>query len=534
MIDKLSSQMRIILATVLAFLFFAVYDHYFIPKNTLEAQTTQVANDKKDASSNTQSSQAPVSSSMTSSTDVAAAAPITQAKENEIIATIKAPSYEMKIDKLGRIAKFILLEEKYRDDKGEQLQLVDISQNLLPLEIRFSEKAVNEDAFVMSYTADKSVIDVIEGGSTLVLTQTLNGVIVTKTLTFFPSGKYDLHVKLSTSKDYFISPGYHTNVAVDSYTFHGAFVKKGDDTIKTISDGDAKGDEHFSVARIVAASDKYYTTFFYSFEKGLDTVVSVGKDKNPLLFVKGNEDLTLSGYIGPKDHKVLKAINPELTDVVEYGFFTFIAKPLFLLLSYLHDLFGNWGWAIVAMTILIRLVLYPLTYKGMVSMNKLKELSPKIKELQKKYADDKQKLNMHMMELYKKHGANPMGGCLPILLQIPVFFAIYRVLQNAIELKGAAWIFWVHDLAVMDPYFILPVAMGITMFLHQRITPTSFTDPMQEKIMKFLPLIFTFFFVTFPAGLTLYWFTNNLASIVQQTYVNKLFAKKREEEKVEK
>ncbi|MDD2383722.1 MAG: membrane protein insertase YidC [Sulfurospirillaceae bacterium] len=534
MIDKLSSQMRIILATVLAFLFFAVYDHYFIPKNIPEAQTTQALTDKKDVAQGTNGSMAPSSSTMISSADVATVAPVTQVKENEIIATVKSASYEMKIDKLGRIAKFYLLEEKYRDDKGEQLQLINVDQNLLPLEIRFSEKVINEDAFVMSYSADKSNIDVVDGGSNLVLTQTLNGIIVTKTLTFFPSGKYDLHVKLSTAKDYFISPGVHSSVAVDSYTFHGAFIKKGDDTIKTISDGDAKGDEHFAVARIVAASDKYYTSFFYSFDKGLDTVVSVGKEKAPLLFVKGSDDFKISGYIGPKDHKLLKEISPELTDVVEYGFFTFIAKPLFLLLSYLHGLFGNWGWAIVAMTIMIRLVLYPLTYKGMVSMNKLKELSPKIKELQKKYGDDKQKLNAHMMELYKKHGANPMGGCLPILLQIPVFFAIYRVLQNAIELKGAAWIFWVHDLAIMDPYFILPVAMGLTMFIHQRITPTTMTDPMQEKIMKFLPLIFTFFFVTFPAGLTLYWFTNNLASIVQQTYVNKIFAKKREEEKVEK
>jgi len=237
----------------------------------------------------------------------------------------------------------------------------------------------------------------------------------------------------------------------------------------------------------------------------------VGKDKDPLVFVKGNEDLSLSGYIGPKEYVTLKAINPELTDVIEYGFFTFIAQPLFTLLTYLHGVFGNWGWAIVVMTIIVRLVLYPLTYKGMVSMNKLKELAPKVKELQVKYADDKQKLNVHMMELYKKHGANPMGGCLPILLQIPVFFAVYRVLQNAIELKGAEWILWVHDLAVMDPYFILPIAMGLTMFIHQRITPT-----------------------TFPAGLTLYWFTNNLASIVQQFYVNRLFAKKHEEPKAEK
>ncbi len=218
-------------------------------------------------------------------------------------------------------------------------------------------------------------------------------------------------------------------------------------------------------------------------------------------------------------------IDERLTDIVEYGFITFMAKPLFLLLQIFYSWTGNWGWSIVLMTILIRLVLFPLTYKGMVSMNKLKALSPKIKELQAKYKGDKQKLNTKMMELYKKHGANPMGGCLPILLQIPVFFAIYRVLQNAIELKASPWIFWVEDLSIMDPYFILPVAMGVTMFLHQRITPTNFTDPMQEKIMKFLPIIFTFFFMTFPAGLTLYWFINNLFSIGQQYYVNSLFAK---------
>ena len=530
MIDKLSSQMRIIIATVLSFLFFAAYDHFFIPKNPLPSQTevTQSTQEQKDKAPSLSTSVPDVKPLAASDTS------IVNGKENEIIATIKAASYEVQIDRLGRIAKFYLEESKYKNEQGERFQLVDVSQNLLPLEIRFSDKKVNEDAFVMSYSADKNLVEVGDNGSSIVLTQTLGSVVVTKTLTFFPSGKYNLHVQLSDAKEYFIAPGFHPSIAVDSYTFHGALIKKSDDTIKTIDDGDAKSDERFSNAKIVATSDKYYTTFFYEFEKGLDTVVSIGKDKNPLLFVKGNEDFKLGGYIGPKDFSQLKSIHPELTDVVEYGFFTFISKPLFLLLSYLHGVFGNWGWAIVVMTIIIRLVLYPLTYKGMVSMNKLKELAPKIKELQKKYGDDKQKLNAHMMELYKKHGANPMGGCLPILLQIPVFFAIYRVLQNAIELKGAAWILWVHDLAVMDPFYILPIAMGITMFIHQKITPTSFTDPMQEKIMKFLPLIFTFFFVTFPAGLTLYWFTNNLASIIQQFYVNKIFAKKHEEEKAEK
>lgn len=529
MTDKLTPQMRIIIATVLSFLFFALYDHFFIPKNP---PLTETATLEQNATPSTTTS-APTDVKSASSIDVVGA-PMSSPNVGEIIATIKAAGYEVQIDRLGRIAKFYLEEGKYKDDKGERFQLIDASQALLPLEIRFSDKAINEDAFVMSYSADKDKIDVSENGSSVVLTQTLSSVVITKTITFFPSGKYDLHVKLSTPKEYFLSPGFRPSIAVDSYTFHGALIKKSDGSIKTIADGDAKGDDHFSNAKIVAGADKYYTTFFYELGTGLESVVSVGKNKDPLLFVKGNEDFKLGGYIGPKEHIKLKAINPELTDVIEYGFFTFISKPLFALLAFLHGIFGNWGWAIVAMTITVRLVLYPLTYKGMVSMNKLKELAPKVKELQKKYADDKQKLNTHMMELYKKNGANPMGGCLPIVLQIPVFFAVYRVLQNAIELKGAAWIFWVQDLAIKDPYFILPVAMGITMFLHQRITPTTFTDPMQEKIMKFLPLIFTFFFVTFPAGLTLYWFTNNVASIVQQFYVNKLFAKNHEEQKVEK
>ena len=530
MTDKLTPQMRIILATVLSFLFFALYDHFFIPKNPPVSETTTV---EQNATPSTATSAPANATSVSSATLVGA--PASSSKLGEIIATVKAKGYEVQIDRLGRIAKFYLEEEKYKDDKGEPFQLINAAQALLPLEIRFSDKAVNEDAFVMSYSADKDTIDVDEKGSSVVLTQTLSSVVVTKTITFFPSGQYDLHVKLSSPQEYFLSPGFHPSMAVDGYTFHGALIKKSDGSIKTIADGDSKADEHFSNAHIVAGADKYYTTFFYDFTKGLESVVSSsGKDKDPLLFVKGEEDFKLSGYIGPKEHVKLKAINPELTDVIEYGFFTFISKPLFSWLAFLHGIFGNWGWAIVAMTITVRLVLYPLTYKGMVSMNKLKELAPKVKELQKKYADDKQKLNTHMMELYKKNGANPMGGCLPIVLQIPVFFAVYRVLQNAIELKGAPWIFWVHDLAIKDPYFILPVLMGITMFLHQRITPTSFTDPMQEKIMKFLPLIFTFFFVSFPAGLTLYWFTNNIASIVQQFYVNKLFAKKHEEQKVEK
>ncbi len=522
MIDKLSNQSRIIIATVLSFLFFATYDYFFIPnkETPIEQQAkTQVNKDSSTA--------APISSNPSSiSSEVTKKVPMQATQKSEdIIATIVAQKYEVKIDKFGRISKFYLNKEKYRDEDGQRIQLIDSELGPFPLEIRFADANINKQAFAVPYTASAQKLKVGANGTKITLTQVLDGLNVKKTLTFHPKGNYDIRVELDNAKEYFITPGFRPNTAVDIYTFHGALIREFDETLTMIDDGDAKGNERFMDATIAAGTDKYYTTAFYNFDTGFDIVVSPVHDDSPLLFVKGSSDLKLSGYIGPKYHNTLAEIDERLTDIVEYGFITFMAKPLFLLLQIFYSWTGNWGWSIVLMTILIRLVLFPLTYKGMVSMNKLKALSPKIKELQAKYKGDKQKLNTKMMELYKKHGANPMGGCLPILLQIPVFFAIYRVLQNAIELKASPWIFWVEDLSIMDPYFILPVAMGVTMFLHQRITPTNFTDPMQEKIMKFLPIIFTFFFMTFPAGLTLYWFINNLFSIGQQYYVNSLFAK---------
>jgi len=519
-------QHRILIATVLSFAFFAAYDYFFIPKST--PQTTAQTQQSADKSAPEVQEVKPVEDNS------AFSSPKETLDSKEVLATVLAEHFEIKIDRLGRITKYYLNDARFTNEDGSRLQLVDASLSPKPLEVRFKDTALNNEAFSNDYTVNSSQIELNGNSKKLTLTQTLKDLTLTKEITFHPNGNYDVQISLSKPAEYFVSPGFRPNAVVDGFTFHGVLVKEADDTITVIKDEDAKGSERFIDSPLIAAVDRYYATLFYDFEGGFDVVVSADKNQNPILFVKGKQNMGFSGYIGPKDHKGLSQIDPRLTDTIEYGWFTFIAKPLFLLLSYIHSLVGNWGWAIVIMTILIRLILYPLTYKGMVSMNKLKEISPKIKELQAKYKGEPQKLNAHMMELYKQHGAHPMGGCLPILLHIPIFFAIYRVLSNAIELKAAPWILWVKDLAAMDPYFILPILMGVTMFLHQRITPTNFTDPMQEKIMKFLPLIFTFFFVTFPAGLTLYWFVNNLFSIAQQYYVNSIFAKKKEAQKGKK
>ncbi|NLC27766.1 MAG: membrane protein insertase YidC [Campylobacteraceae bacterium] len=530
--DKLTMQHRIIIATILSFAFFAAYDYFFIAKtqSTLSSQTIQEDARKAPEASYTDVSKY-IKDSNREGVDIQ---PTTINTSEEFIVTVHGKDFEIKIDSLGRIAKYYLNDSRFENVDHTRLQLIDGALGPKPLEVRFKDTALNNAAFTNKYTTDVANIELNGSAKTVSISQELGTNIITKELTFHPGGNYDLAIKLSEPAEYFITPGFRPNVVVDNFTFHGVLVKEADDTKSVIGDGDSKGDERFIDSPLIAAVDRYYTTLMYDYKEGFDVVVSADGDKNPILFIKGKPSMELSGYIGPKDYAALFRIDSRLTDTIEYGWFTFIAKPLFLLLAFIHSILGNWGWSIVVMTILIRLVLYPLTYKGMVSMNKLKELSPKIKELQAKYKGETQKLNAQMMDLYKKHGANPMGGCLPILLQIPIFFAIYRVLSNAIELKSAPWIFWVKDLAAMDPYFILPVLMGATMFLHQRITPTNFTDPMQEKIMKFLPLVFTFFFVTFPAGLTLYWFVNNLFSIGQQYYVNKLFAKKKEEQKAQK
>ena len=225
-------------------------------------------------------------------------------------------------------------------------------------------------------------------------------------------------------------------------------------------------------------------------------------------------------YSGPQDQERLEQIAPGLSLVVDYGWLTFLAKPIYWLLSFLHSIVGNWGWAIVLLTCIVKAILYPLSLAGYRSMAKMKDLAPRMKALKEKYGDDKQRLNMAMMEMYKTEKINPVGGCLPILLQLPVFLALYWVLLASVELRDAPWILWVTDLAAPDPWFILPVLMIISMVIQFKLNPTP-PDPMQAKMMAFMPFIFGAMFIFFASGLVLYWLVNNILSIVQQYAVNK-------------
>ena len=242
----------------------------------------------------------------------------------------------------------------------------------------------------------------------------------------------------------------------------------------------------------------------------------------PSLVVNPGESKTTQAqlFAGPKLQRVLEATAPGLDLTVDYGALTLIAKPIFWLLEQFHKLFNNWGWAIIFVTFTLKALFFRLSAASYRSMANMRKLQPKMAELKERFGGDRQKLNHAMMEMYRKEKVNPLGGCLPILVQIPVFISLYWVLIEAVEMRQAPFIGWLTDLSSKDPYFILPLLMGVSMFIQQRLSPPP-SDPLQAKIMQFFPVMFTGFFAFFPSGLVLYWVVNNVLSILQQWYINK-------------
>jgi len=230
-------------------------------------------------------------------------------------------------------------------------------------------------------------------------------------------------------------------------------------------------------------------------------------------------------YVGPKDQAKLSNLAEYLDLTVDYGFLWMVGKPIFIAMKAIHGVVGNWGWSIILLTLLIKLILFPLSAASLKSMAKMRNLQPQMARLKELYGDDRQKMSQETMSLYKKEKVNPAGGCFPMLLQMPVFLSLYWVLLESVEIRHAPWVLWIQDLSAKDPYFILPLIMGASMFFMQKMQPMP-TDPMQAKVMQFMPIGFTFLFMTFPSGLVLYWTVNNLLSMAQQWYVNSQLIKK--------
>ncbi len=283
--------------------------------------------------------------------------------------------------------------------------------------------------------------------------------------------------------------------------------------------------QHYFLAAWLPPADVPET--FYSRYNPNPDRYTIGMKSDSIYRVKaGAEDHLINRlFVGPKLQDMLGKIAPGLDLTVDYGMLTILANPIYYVLEFIHNnIIGNWGWAIIILTLMIKLVFYKLSEKSYKSMAQMRKLTPRIKQLKERYGDDKQKMGQAQMELFRKEKINPLGGCLPILVQMPVFISLYWVLLKSVELRQAPWIFWIKDLSMADPYFVLPLLMGISMFIQQRLNPAPM-DPIQAKLMMVLPFVFTIFFAFFPAGLVIYWVVNNSLSILQQWYITRMVIK---------
>jgi YidC/Oxa1 family membrane protein insertase len=427
--------------------------------------------------------------------------------------------------------------------QSKLVELVHVSEGMpRPLAVSFPDSTVNipGDGF---YEADGNTLDMTRGPDPrkLTFTQTYPGELrIDKIFTFHPDKySFELEVRVHNLAGYPLNQNggltwyqyVDPNAPVDSYGHDGpvSYIAKTIDrpeVAKLEADKVLGPDVSWG-----GFESKYFIASLIPQNPSL-TSFRMSKDSSNLIAVslKGPKNVIPPGqpgvfnyslYLGPKDHTILKAQNIGLENAIDFGdWLKWLAMPLLTALKFLYDYVHNYGIAIIILTILIKVIFWPLGNKSYKSMKEMQKLQPKMAALREKYKDDKTKLSQESMALYKTHKVNPLGGCLPMVVQIPVFFGLYKCLLYAIELRHSPLFWWIQDLSAKDPYYITPIIMGATMFIQQKMTPTG-ADPMQAKIMLFMPIIFTFMFLNFPSGLVIYWLFNNIISIGQQVYINR-------------
>ncbi len=380
-------------------------------------------------------------------------------------------------------------------------------------------------------------INVTSESETLTFYTNIDNLLVEKSFSFKPDSYHvDVFVNLVNKADQHFSgkinlllnTPWSEDSKGDFYSFVGPVTfseeKLQEDKPKNI----AKNTQIYKIFKWTGFTDKY---FLQAVEPKFDQdELSVSFSNNYIVnkltsqsfYLPPNQTVSFSysSYLGPKNLDYISKSDNSFDEAIHFGFFHFLSKPLFDALKFFNSFLNNYGFSIILLTVCIKLLFWPLTHKSYKSMQGMQKLQPEMKRLKEKYANDKQRLNQEMMSFYRDNKVNPLGGCLPILIQIPVFFALYKVLLDSIELRHAPFILWITDLSSKDPYFITPIIMGASMFLQQKLTPTNL-DPTQEKVMLMMPVIFTFMFLNFPAGLVIYWLVNNLLTILQQLIIRR-------------
>lgn len=450
----------------------------------------------------------------------------------------------------GDIREAKLLQYGASDDHSQPFQLMSdtgslvyIAQNGLATQ---KEAKLPAPTHKSVYQTAKTDYEMTGDKLVVPLTWTQDGVTVTKSYTF-TKGKYlvDVAYQIDNATQETWSGSLYSQLVRNRfnpsdnfmmYTYTGPvlydgnaeekYVKHSFDDLKTqaitgrnVTGGWAAMIQQYFLTALVPNQEQQHSYF----AKPLgDDRYAVGLVQ-PLAQVAPGQSSVLNSsiYIGPESQDKLAEIAPGLELTIDYGILTFLAEPIFWLLEKIHNVVGNWGVAIILLTLLIKLIFYKLSETSYRSMARMKKFQPKLQQLKENYGDDKAVFQQKMMKLYKEEKINPLGGCLPIFIQMPVFIALYWVLLYSVEMRQAPFMLWIQDLSAQDPYYILPVIMGITMFVQQKLNPSAMMDEMQQKVMKLLPFIFTIFFMFFPAGLVLYWVVNNILSVSQQWYITR-------------
>ena len=560
---------RTLLAVVLSIIVLLVYQNFFAkpPVKTATAPTQQEATVASQAAkpAPAATAAAPVAATIQTATiGRKAAVQAVTGTERDVI--VETPLYRAVFTTRGAALKSFQLKQ-YKTAVANSEDLVDIFMRLIgkgkpkpegvpklielvhvsegmprPLSVSFPDSTVNipGDGF---YEADGSLLDMTQGGESRHLTfaQSYPGELkVEKTFTFHPDKySFELEVRVHNLGGaplnqnggltwyQYVDPAAPT----DSYGHDGpvSYIAKSIDrpevskmeADKTLGPDVSWGgfESKYFIASLIPQNPSLTS---FRMTKDGSNLIAVGLKGPKNVIPPGQPGLfNYSLYLGPKDYSLLKAQNLGLENAIDFGdWLKWLAIPLLVVLKFLYGYVQNYGIAIIILTILIKLIFWPLGNKSYKSMKEMQKLQPLMAALREKYKDDKTRLSQESMALYKAHKVNPMGGCLPMVVQIPVFFGLYKALLYAIELRHSPLFWWIQDLSAKDPYYITPIIMGATMFIQQKMTPTG-ADPMQAKIMLFMPIIFTFMFLNFPSGLVIYWLFNNIISIGQQVYINK-------------
>ncbi|MBM9511411.1 membrane protein insertase YidC [Desulfogranum marinum] len=541
---------RAFLAIVLSFLILVGYQYFFVKPVAEQPVVKETVSSQEQGAGQSTAPAQPVVASQASNSMVAV--PVNPDARD---ITIDTPLYTAVISEQGGGFKSFVLK-KYRTDielESGPMQLV-LTQTPNTLPVLFSlDNGAGKVLPLFTAGNDSVVVTDEQGEAVLVMQATLDdGTKIVRTLkfrgnTYLIDDTYQVEnvggnpLQISPAMSMIHKSFSHAS-ATSRFLFSGPAAYVNGELVETkpkkIAEGPIilQGDvswsgyvDNYFMTSIVPKSDKTLVVSLQGNEESVRTVISEGIET---LGAGETSEHAYSIYFGPKKLKILQATGGELAKAVNFGWFDVLAKPMLWLLNFFYDYTKNYGIAIILVTVLIKAVFWPVTQKGMKSMKNMQKLQPKVAKLKEKFKDDPAKMNQEMMAMYKTYKVNPVGGCLPMVIQIPFFFALYRVLMAAIELRHAPFMLWINDLSAPDrlwigvdiPYLhglpVLTLLMGASMYLQQKMTPTT-ADPTQARVMQFLPIIFTFMFINFASGLVLYWFINNLLSILQQQLINR-------------